>query len=275
MKILHPDYNESLDLEALKAFESDGVYSIIAQEDRDRLAYFLNSFEKFRAEKKQRITDESLYPTLPFSINDKSWQSKQQDLKIIDKICKNKTSLKILDIGAWNGWLSNCLAQKGHQVVATDIFSDEYDGLKAIKHYKSHFTALQILPEDLWRIQETFDLIIFNRNWAYFENPEKMFSLIKDKLAQNGTILFTGLTFYRNPEKIKQQMVLANEAFQEQYGIPLLFFPSKGYLDQKDFRFLKQKAEIYPYHYLTFSIKKLLQYKMSHQFAIYQNHEAV
>ena len=41
---------------------------------------------------------------------------------------KGKKNLHILDYGGWNGWLSNYLSQKGHQLVTTDLFIDEFDG---------------------------------------------------------------------------------------------------------------------------------------------------
>src|SRR6267378_6158682 len=45
--------------------------------------------------------------------------------------------LRILDLGAGNGWLSNRLAQRGHSVTAIDLSDDPFDGLGAGRHYGS------------------------------------------------------------------------------------------------------------------------------------------
>ncbi len=273
MKIVHPDFDTPMKLMELDAYKDEGVYCSIPSEEKKKLNYFLTSFKKFRTEKNQRITNASLYPNLPFSIKDKSWKSKQKDIGIIDKICRTKTSLKVLDIGGWNGWLSNYLTLKGHSVVVTDIFLDTFDGLKAVNHYEKPFLALQLFPSEIWRIQESFDLIIFNRNWAYIENHSETFSIAKSKLAKNGTILFTGLTFYKNAYHIEKQLAESTIAFEKKYGIPLLYFPTKGYLNHDDFMFLKKEAELYPYNAIKSLFNKILLSQKNHQFAIYKKDE--
>jgi hypothetical protein len=178
--------------------------------------------------------------------------------------------LRVLDIGGWNGWLSNYLAVKGHSVVTTDIFMDRFDGLKAVNHYEKPFTALQLLPNEIWRIQETFDLIIFNRNWAYIPNHQEVLSMAKSKLAKNGTILFTGLTFYKNTTKIEEHFSGANKAFEKQYGIPISFFATNGYLNENDLLFLKKEAELYPYNAFATYLRKIVSSRRNHQFAVYR-----
>src|SRR5205823_5411746 len=42
--------------------------------------------------------------------------------------------LKILDLGAGNGWLANRLTQRGHSVTAIDLLDDALDGLGAARH---------------------------------------------------------------------------------------------------------------------------------------------
>lgn len=270
MKILHPDFNEPKELVQLEKYKEEGVYSIIPKQEKERLNYFLKSFENYRGEFNQKIIDATLYDNLPFSIKDKSWKSKQNDVKIIDKLIGNKEHLKVLDFGAWNGWLANYLSKKGHTVVATDVFLDPFDGLKAVNNYKPSFTALHLLPEDLWRIQDSFDLIVFNRNWAYIQHKEKMLSIAKKLLSKEGKILFTGLTFYKNPSEIIVKLNKLEAHFKEKYNIPILFFPSKGYLDYKDYSDLKKETMLYPYNRFIVYLKKFFFNNKNHQFAIYQ-----
>ena len=48
--------------------------------------------------------------------------------------------------------------------------------------------------------------MIFNRNWAFFHNHKMIFNVAKEILNLNGVIIFTGLSFYKNPVQIKKQL---------------------------------------------------------------------
>ena len=80
-----------------------------------------------------------------------------------------KDQLKILDLGAWNGWLSNQLSSDGHELVtAIDYFLHERDGLAAKKYYPNEFLAIQMDLEDLSILPYNYDIIIINRGFTLF-----------------------------------------------------------------------------------------------------------
>ena len=269
MKIKYPNSNQSNGIINLEKYNDNGVYCLIPEDKKEKLAYFLKAFQEYRTENEQRILNVALYKNLPFSIADVAWKSKQKDIKIVTDLCQNKTNLKILDIGAWNGWLSNHLSKNGHQIVATDIFLDAFDGLKALQHYNNDFLALQLFPNELWRIEATFDVIIFNRNWAYIENKEAVFLDVKKLLKPHGKILFTGLTFFRDASKIEQQLQKMDVNFKTKYNIPILYFKTKGYLNYDDYTFFKEGFKLYPYNAIKHFIKKMLFAKSYFHYAIY------
>ncbi len=240
MVILHPNKNQYLPLNDLSEYLIDGIYNLISIEESEKVDYFLKSFENYRDLNKLKITNTKFYEGLPFSISTSPWLERQKDVKFISKIIEGKTNLKILDVGAWNGWLSNYLTKKSHRLVALDLFTDSYDGLGAHKHYKSKYISIQVYPDEIFRIKDAFDLIIFNRNWAFFQNPQKVFEDAKRILSPNGTILFTGLAFYQNPIIAKKQLEKTNKNFKKSYGIPLLYKNSKGYLTLKDKLFFEK-----------------------------------
>ena len=273
MKILHPDNNEFKNLNELLNYKKEGVFDLIPKEEKEKLNTFLKNFEDFRERKKQKIKDPNLYKNLPYSINDSSWKSKQKDIQIVNKICGKRKELKILDFGGWNGWMSNYLTSKGHYLVVTDIFLDEFDGLKAIKHYNNPFIALQLLPNEIWRIQDTFDLIIFNRNFAYLENKEEILNDAKKLLTKNGIIILTGLAIYNSPEKIINSFKKIEEEFIAHYNSPFLLFKCKGYLDKNDTTLLKQNNfKIYKYSSFKYIIKRIISRKsFNNYYAILQN----
>lgn len=273
MKILHPDNNEYKNLNELLNYKKEGVFDLIPKEEKERLNTFLKNFEDFRERKKQKIKETHLYNNLPYSISDSSWKSKQKDLTIIRDLTKNKTNLKILDFGAWNGWLSNQLSAKNHTLTATDIFVDEFDGLKALKHYNNKFIAMQLLPNEIWRIQERFDVIIFNRNFAYLEDKEQILKDAKKILTKDGIIILTGLAIYNSPEKIINSFKKIEEEFINIYKSPFLLFKCKGYLDKKDTTLLKENNfKIYKYSSFKYIIKRIISRKSFNTFyAVYKN----
>lgn len=262
MKVRHPDFKESQDLKNLKKYQLEGVYDFISNEKKEQLHHFLNCFTDFREQRDERIKDITLYQNLPFSIHDNSWKSKRKDLKIIENRIKGRKNLDILDYGGWNGWLSNYFTKKGNRLVTTDIFIDEFDGLKATKYYKNKFIAIQLLPTDIWRIEATFDVIIFNRNWAYLENKEEILNHAKRLLKKDGIIILTGLAVYTFPEKIILAFKKLQEDFFKLYATSLLIYQSKGYLDTKDLKFLKKNA-FKNYQYAPFKsiIKNIISRK--------------
>lgn len=272
MKILHPNKDTYLSLDKLNDYYKDGYYKIIATNEEEKLAYFLKCFEDYRAKNNEKITDTTLFENLPFSINTKSWKAKQKDIKIIDKLIGEKDNLKILDVGCWNGWLCNYLTKKGHQATGLDVFTDQFDGLGAKKHYANDFTLLQMYSENIHRIKDQFDVIIFNWNWAYLTDQQDVLNKAKKLLSNNGIIVFLGLTFYNNPKIIITHLNKTTLHFQEKYGIPLFQNNTKGYLDKTEISFFKKnniklKSE-FP---LKIFLKKLFLKPFINQYAYYLN----
>jgi SAM-dependent methyltransferase len=242
MKILHPNNDKFCSLNDLKNYYSNGYYSIISDNEKEKLNYFLNSFQDYRKKNNSTITNKNVYKDLPFSINDITWRERQKDAKIIDKLIKNKKHLEVLDVGSWNGWLCNHLSKKGHNLTGINLFTDEFDGLKSYVNYATKATLLQMHADELFRVDKKFDLIIFNRNWAFFNKKQVVLDDAKKKLTKNGQILFTGLAFFKNPLTIKHQFQIKKEEFQINYQIPLFYKKSKGYLNFNDQKFFKKNA---------------------------------
>ncbi|MBD09156.1 MAG: hypothetical protein CMC68_00155 [Flavobacteriaceae bacterium] len=274
MKILHPNNDQYCSIEKLKDYYSNGYYTIISDDEKEKLDYFLSAFKDYRKSKNQIITDTNLYKNLPFSINTTEWKERQKDIKIIDLLIHNNQQLEILDIGSWNGWLCNYLSEKGHNLTGINFFDDEYDGLKTNMYYNTKFTLLQMHTDQLFRIEKQFDVIIFNRNWAFFQNPETVINDAKKLLSDDGKIIFTGLAFYKNPVLIKQHFESKNVEFIKRYNIPLFYRSSKGYLDFNDKKCLKENnIQLSSYNKIKNFIKLGLPKKPSLYFGIYSNRQ--
>ena len=181
----------------------------------------------------RRITDPRIYPHLPDVLkDDPEWAARAGDLVFMRELVPNQPVLRILDIGAWNGWLSYHLAKSGHRVAAVDYFIDEFDGLAAVKHYPEDWFPIQMDLEDLELIRTRFDLVILNRCVQFFTDP---IELVRDAMAlvrTGGRLVITGLAFFRDSRSKKSDM----ELLETEYGsLGLSFFkPVRGYLDMSD-----------------------------------------
>ncbi|GAB4579847.1 MAG: hypothetical protein Fur0022_25860 [Anaerolineales bacterium] len=216
----------------------NGVLELLNDDFGAKLRHFTSHFSRLREQESRRITDPTLFPRLPNALShDPEWQQRTFDLHLIRRLLTGKTSLHILDIGAWNGWLSHRLAEIGHTVTAIDYFADPHDGLGARPFYPTAWNAIQMNLEDLSCLDETFDVIILNRCVQFFLDPPGYATQVRTKLAPNGIMILTGLAFFRDPRP-KIQSVKDLRAHLNAHGFDF-FKEIKGYLDLDD----KQKMQ--------------------------------
>lgn len=206
---------------------------------------YLANFQHYREGLGLRLKNTDVYDTLPFHRSvqsDGGWRLKRYDVSLLERLMPNDIALDILDLGAWNGWLSNVLAQKGHRPLAADYFVDGFDGLGAVQHYHNTFPALVMDVEDLHIIDMDFDAIVLNRGFAYLGQRTRTINTLKALLRSGGFLLLTGITVYRWPG-IKMKRVSKERAdFVARYGKDLFNKDCKGHHDMEDVRWLQNQG---------------------------------
>lgn len=218
---------------------SDGVPSVLDDALRARLEPFLAAFRAYREQRGERITDPKVLQGLPESgmaLDPARWKPRRIDLALVRRIIGARQRQRILDIGAWNGWLSRHLVRDGHHVVAIDYFTDPGDGLGATIRYPERFEAMQFDLERLDLLDGPFDLVIANRCAAYFEDLGRSIEQMAGLLAPSGLLLLTGLNIHRATRSIEAHFASSRQRFQAQHGLPYFFKPVKGYLTPNDAR---------------------------------------
>lgn len=216
----------------------------------EHLSQYLTVFEKHRKDI-QIIPSENDWKSLPFGSQDNSWKWRRESLAIINKEIKNKTFETVLEIGAWNGWLTKYLAKQSQTIIAVDYFTCACDGISNINSFAKNIEAIQCNLETVSKDfkPKTFDLIVVNHCLSYVNNPVGYIKNLIPLLKAEGKIISLGNTFYSNPaHKIKQNNASATD-FQNQYGMPLYIAPVKGYMDWNDREELKKsgfKIQDYP-----------------------------
>ena len=188
-----------------------------------------------------RLCTSSL-PAIPAHIGDAQfqmeWRVRRYDWQVIGRMLPDRSarSIRVLDIGAWNGWLSHQLAQRGHDVTAVDYFVDEYDGLGARRFYSSTWRAIQLDLDDLTVLDEPFDVMILNRCTQFFADPAALLRTTRARLAPEGQLIITGLQFFRDPRPKARAVTQAQQTYRARTGFDLFLKPTKGYLDFEDRR---------------------------------------
>ena len=146
-------------------------------------------------------------------------------------------ALRVLDLGAGNGWLSYRLRQRGHRPIAVDWRDDDVDGLGAARGYAKHldpmFARVAASFEALPFEDGSCDLTVFNASLHYATDLRGTLLETARVLGDRGTIAILDSPFYRR-EKDGDEMVaekrsgvaLAMGELQED----LLALPSIEYL---------------------------------------------
>jgi SAM-dependent methyltransferase len=109
-------------------------------------------------------------------------------------------TLKVLDLGAGNGWLAHRVARRGHQAVALDIRDDEVDGLGVAAEFLRHAPDLfkcVIAPfEDLPFAAGRFDITLFNASLHYAQNLTRVLAEAVRVTRPNGILVIMDSPFY-------------------------------------------------------------------------------
>ncbi len=142
-------------------------------------------------------------------------------------------ALKIVDIGAGNGWLAYRLAQRGHWVIATDVLDDPLDGLRATRHYRRGLRPVLADFDHLPLVDPELDLAIFNASLHYSTDYCRTLREALRVLGPRGTLVILDSPMYSDPSS-GARMVKEREArFVATYGFASNALPSEHFLTKK------------------------------------------
>ncbi len=140
--------------------------------------------------------------------------------EILRPLERKKTPLRILDLGAGNGWLAYRLARRGHEVIAIDVLEDRLDGLGAIRQYAGGTRVLPLQAEfdHLPIAPESADIAIFDAAFHYSTNYATTLRESLRVLQPRGTLVILDSPMYSDPTS-GMRMVQEREArFSATYG---------------------------------------------------------
>jgi SAM-dependent methyltransferase len=175
---------------------------------------------------------------------------------------KMNKPLHILDLGAGNGWLSNRLAQRGHQVAAVDLLTNRYDGLGAWIHYQTRFPPIQAEFERLPLPDSYLDLVIFNASLHYARDYSIVLKEALRVLSPQGRFVVLDTPVYRDPDSGRRMVHEREEYYVRKYGFPSNALSSQNFLTYQQLDWLAYslgvKWEIHkPYYGPSWAVRQL------------------
>lgn len=193
----------------------------------------------WRREQGRRALPRSALRDLPFGdavAGDAEWKLRRADLRLVRRLLRGRVGaaggpLRVLDIGAWNGWLSARLASDGHAVTALDLFAGP-DALGARHLMPGRWRAVQADPLDPGRLGERFDVVILDRCLAFQPDPATAVRAAAGVTEPGGLVISTGIAVSGDPELARLRLEAERLAFRARYGRDLLLRPAGGVVDE-------------------------------------------
>src|ERR1043165_3157980 len=185
--------------DALEFWKVDGIWRFLLPESEAHYSRFIADYESIRRSEGRGSPSADYYRALPFK--DLSgryradWAIRRRSFNVLVKNVLTRLqnplerSLRILDLGAGNGWLSHQLAAQGDRVIAVDLLVNEQDGLGAWKYYEHSFLPVQAEFNHLPVMDRFADAVIFNASFHYSEDYVQTLKEASRVLAIGGLLI--------------------------------------------------------------------------------------
>jgi len=218
----------------------NGIWRFLLPEGEAHYARFIADYEAIRRNEQRGSTSPDYYRALPFK--DRSgryrsdWRIRARSFNVLVKNVLTRLqnplerSLKILDLGAGNGWLSNRLSAQGDRVIAVDLLVNEQDGLGAWKYYDHSFIPVQAQFDHLPVTDRFADAVIFNASLHYAEDYTKTLKEALRVLSNTGLIVIMDSPVYRRSASGDNMVEERKRDFLRRYGIASDSLQSENYL---------------------------------------------
>jgi SAM-dependent methyltransferase len=226
-----------------------------------RAAYFgrfITDYEFIRSAEGRGSDASGYYLALPYrdlsGKNRDQWSIRARTFRYIEQgilapfeiQCGRK--LRILDLGAGNGWMSYRLALAGHAPVAVDLITNDQDGLGAAAHFTkrlpSLFLRVQAELDHLPFADDVFDVVIFNASFHYSENYLTTFAEAMRCTRPGGLIIIADTPWYSQDESGREMVRERRAYFRARYGFASDAIPSREYLTNQDLESLRDRFAI-------------------------------
>ena len=207
----------------------EGIWRFLRGSGLARYQRFLEQYQLVRAREGWGSDRGEYYRQLPQVAPDDPqraiWSLRAQHLRVfIQKVLRpleqmRQRPLKILDLGAGNGWLANRLSERGHSVAAVDISVDAKDGLAALAHYRHHILPVQADFDSLPFMPGQADMALFNGAFHYTSDAAATLQEALRMIRPDGQVVLMDSPFYADPAAGAVMVRERRRDFACRYGI--------------------------------------------------------
>ena len=259
--------------DGLEFWQVDGIWRFLLPESEAHYTRFIADYESVRRSEGRGSTSENYYRALPFKDlsghHSTDWAIRARSFNVLVKNVLTwlqdplERSLKILDLGAGNGWLSNRLAAQGDRVLAVDLLINEQDGLGAWKYYENSFTPIQSEFNNLQVMDRFADAVIFNASFHYSENYAETLKEALRVISAKGLVVIMDSPVYRRGDSGEKMVAERETQFREKYGFASDNLQSENYLTYARLDQLARELNltwkrITPFYGLRWSLRPLV-----------------
>lgn len=201
---------------------------------------FERLYIELRSQEKRIYTDEEVawLPEVDEGhIHRKEWQIRKASCKkLVHYLEHKRRSLKILEVGCGNGWLSYQLSQMRYaNVIGLDINLPE---LQQAERVFAAIPNLNFVYGDLDSLElEKFDIVVFAASIQYFQSFSSIIETVLERLNEKGEVHIIDSHFYFETE------------VQEAEQRSLDYFHNKGFDRMQDFYFHHSLKELEGFNY--------------------------
>jgi cytosine/adenosine deaminase-related metal-dependent hydrolase/SAM-dependent methyltransferase len=240
--------------ERLEFGHTDGIPDFILPGRRERVDRFVHIYRTVRSHEQWGSEDARYYELLPFEDitgrHSSVWKIRSATYETFCRLFdgRGRSSTRVLDAGAGNGWLSSRLARRGYTVAAADVNTDRLDGLKAVESIaKQSGIQVQVVIAEFDRLpfpEKYFDHIIFNASLHYAEDPMASIGTAMHFLADGGTLWILDSPVYNDRNSGEAMIAERISAFREKYGITIEPGMAGKYLTYAELDTLKDTYQV-------------------------------
>ncbi len=197
---------------------------------------FLHDYTTVRLAEGRANADPEYFRRLPEptpgDVLEEQWRMRARTWAVVQRRVLGVSSgpLRVLDVGAGVGWLSNRLAELGHDAAAIDLTVDPDDGLGAGRHYRTSFQRLQAEMNALPVAAASVDLVVYNASLHYSADLAATLSEALRVLAPGGRIVVMDSPIYRREADGAAMIAERHSDFERRFGTRSDSVPSIGYL---------------------------------------------
>jgi ubiquinone/menaquinone biosynthesis C-methylase UbiE len=202
----------------------DGIWRLLTPKQQEVFGRFLRDYTHIRLAEGRGSEDPEFYRRLPECDPNHplawQWRFHKQTLRCFaDRILPRLgLKLKILDLGAGVGWLSNQFAKRGHYPCAIDVTVDEQDGLAAARHYAPDWPRIQADFDHLPLADNSVDCVVYNASLHYSVDYATTLAEARRVLRPKGCIVVLESPIYKRDESGRKMVAERHAQFERRFG---------------------------------------------------------